>query len=92
MVLQVTGTYTYYLRSPARRDGRTSILAAFPLRLETIPLGVDLDRYRPASREENSSRASMNLEVGDDEVAVLYVGRLSHHAKRHPFPMFRGAT
>ena len=30
------------------------------------------------------------LGVGDDEVAVLFVGRLSHHAKAHPFPMFRG--
>jgi hypothetical protein len=29
--------------------------------------------------------------VDEDEVAVLYVGRLSHHAKAHPFPMFRAA-
>ena len=26
----------------------------------------------------------------EDEVAVLFVGRLAHHAKAHPFPMFRG--
>jgi hypothetical protein len=30
--------------------------------------------------------------VTGDEVAILYVGRLSHHAKAHPFPMFRGAA
>jgi hypothetical protein len=30
------------------------------------------------------------LHVEDDEVAVLFVGRLAHHAKAHPFPMFRG--
>jgi hypothetical protein len=30
--------------------------------------------------------------VADDEVVILYLGRLSHHAKAHPFPMFRGAA
>ncbi|MGH7127902.1 MAG: glycosyltransferase family 4 protein, partial [Planctomycetaceae bacterium] len=32
------------------------------------------------------------LNVADDETAVLFVGRLSHHAKAHPFPMFRGVA
>ena len=36
--------------------------------------------------------ARRSLDVADDEVAVLYVGRLSHHAKAHPFPMFRAAS
>ncbi len=30
--------------------------------------------------------------MAHDEVAILYVGRLSHHAKAHPFPMFKGVS
>lgn len=83
MVRTVTDDYASYLRdrhggSPGRKP-----------RLATIPLGVDVDRFRPASPEERMSWRS-RLGVADDEVAALFVGRLSHHAKAHPFPMFRG--
>ncbi|MGP0064237.1 MAG: glycosyltransferase family 4 protein [Isosphaeraceae bacterium] len=91
MVLEVTGTYADYLRGRLGAETVSRPTHAFPLRLETIPLGVDLDRFRPAGREERvASRRSIG--VADDEVAALYVGRLSHHAKAHPFPMFRGVS
>ena len=83
MVRSVTDDYASYLRD--RHGGSPGI----NVRLETIPLGVDVDRFRPATPEERAEWRS-RLQVEEDEVAVLFVGRLAHHAKAHPFPMFRG--
>ncbi len=59
--------------------------------LETIPLGVDAEKFRPPTLEERT-RERQRLGIADDEMMILYVGRLSHHAKAHPFPMFRGLS
>jgi glycosyltransferase involved in cell wall biosynthesis len=90
MVREVTQAYADYLR--ARLGGVPEHTSAkpMPIHLETIPLGVDIDRFRSANPEERAT-ARRSLGVTNDEVAFLYVGRLSHHAKAHPFPMFRGA-
>ncbi len=83
LVRAVTDAYADYLRE---RHGGTPQLC---VRLEQIPLGVNTDRFRPATAEE---RAAQRHELGaaDDEVVVLFVGRLAHHAKAHPFPLFHG--
>jgi alpha-maltose-1-phosphate synthase len=53
-----------------------------------IPLGIDTaafdrsDAYRAKWRSD--------LGIGEDDVVVLYMGRLSFHAKAHPFPMLAG--
>ncbi|MFI5259427.1 MAG: glycosyltransferase family 4 protein [Candidatus Limnocylindrales bacterium] len=91
MVREVTGTYADHLRArlggvPAR--GPSTPISA---RLETIPLGVDIDRFFPASPQDRAT-ARRSFDVAGDEVLILYVGRLSHHAKAHPFPMFRGVS
>jgi glycosyltransferase involved in cell wall biosynthesis len=83
MVRTATQAYADYLRelhggNPALR-----------LRLETIPLGVDLTKHRPATPQERTEWRK-SLGIDDDAVVVLYVGRLSFHAKAHPFPMFDG--
>ena len=84
MVRDVAGTYADHLRE--RHGGNPGL----NLRLEVIPLGVDADRFRPPTpAERQAGRAAFG--VGEDEVAVLFVGRLSHHAKAHPFPMYRAA-
>lgn len=83
-VKAVTGAYAEYL---ADRFGGAPALRP---RLELIPLGVSTERFRPATAEERSA-ARRQLGVADDEVMVLCVGRLSHHAKAHPFPVFRAA-
>ena len=87
MVREVTGAYAEYLGA---RFGVPSV-PDLVARIETIPLGVDVNRFHPASPEERSA-ARRSLGLADDEVAVLYVGRLSHHAKAHPFPLFRAAS
>ena len=91
MVREVTGAYADYLTDRFGRQATASSSLRTPVRLETIPLGVDIDRFRPANPAERAA-ARHSLGVDDDEVAILYVGRLSHHAKAHPFPIFRGAS
>lgn len=83
MVRAVTERFADYLRD--RHGGAPGL----NLRLETIPLGVDTGRFRPATIAERA-RVRTGLGIGDHEVVALFVGRLAHHAKAHPFPMFRG--
>ena len=83
MVRAVTGTYAEYLRE---RHGGTPAVRS---RLEVIPLGVNEQRFCPPTPQERAARRRA-FHIADDEVAVLFVGRLSHHAKAHPAPMYRG--
>ena len=54
--------------------------------LPVIPLGVDCARFAPDAGARAQQRAALG--IGPDEIAVLYLGRLSFHAKAHPFPMY----
>lgn len=82
MVRRVTGTYADYLRD--RHGGDPAVRP----QLVKIPLGVDTQRYRVATQDQRERERAV-LGVGNDEIVVLFVGRLSHHAKAHPFPMIR---
>ncbi len=53
--------------------------------LPVIPLGIDAARF--ASRQEWRAAWRERLGIGAEEVATLYVGRLSRHGKAHPLPM-----
>jgi glycosyltransferase involved in cell wall biosynthesis len=57
-------------------------------RLPVIPLGIDTDRFTPDARRR--ARARQVFGAGDDEIVVLFAGRLSFHAKAHPLPMYLG--
>jgi glycosyltransferase involved in cell wall biosynthesis len=59
-------------------------------RLEVLPLGVNPERFRPPRASERASERA-RIGAADDETVVLCVGRLSHHAKAHPFPAFHAA-
>lgn len=83
MVDAVTGAFAEYLQKQHGGTPRRRIA------LEIIPLGVNVDRFRPPTAEERTAQRR-RLGIADDELAVLFVGRLSHHAKAHPFPMYRG--
>jgi hypothetical protein len=54
-----------------------------------IPLGVDCDFFdlRPVTRKA----WRQELGIGADDVALLFMGRLSFHAKAHPLPMYVAA-
>lgn len=54
--------------------------------LPVIPLGVDCARFAADPAARAAQRAALGIAEGD--VAFLFVGRLSFHAKAHPFPMY----
>jgi glycosyltransferase involved in cell wall biosynthesis len=56
--------------------------------LPVIPLGVDTGAFAPDATRRGEWRRK--LEIGDDDIAVLFVGRLSFHGKAHPLPMYVG--
>jgi glycosyltransferase involved in cell wall biosynthesis len=56
--------------------------------LPVIPLGVDCDAYRPMPGVRADWRR--RLGIGEQDVSVLFLGRLSFHSKAHPVPMYRG--
>jgi len=59
------------------------------LQLPVIPLGVDCDAF--AARDGKSKlRADFRRRhaIGEQDVAFMFIGRLSFHAKAHPLPMY----
>lgn len=56
--------------------------------LPMIPLGVHGADFVFSADQRAAARAA--LELGPDDVAALFVGRLTFHAKAHPMPMFLG--
>ena len=72
-------------------DAKLGGQATTPVELPVIPLGVDCDGLEP-SEQAAAARAAWRerLGIAADDVALLFVGRLSYHAKAHPLPMYRG--
>ena len=57
--------------SPHERDAMARLYGADPKRIELVPCGVDLSRFRPLDQEESRRRLGLN---GDK--VFLYVGRI----------------
>ena len=55
-------------------------------RLVTIPLGINCSSFITNTHNRMLWRQKLGIAEGD--VAVLYLGRLSAHAKAHPEPMY----
>jgi glycosyltransferase involved in cell wall biosynthesis len=54
--------------------------------LPVIPLGIHTQNFLFSPLEKSKSRKE--LEISPEELVVLYVGRLSFHAKAHPLAMY----
>lgn len=67
--------------------------AAFecPVQLPVIPLGVDVRRFERITTPDKRVEQRQKLGIQDDEIVVLWVGRLSHAIKAHPLAMFQTA-
>lgn len=60
-----------------------------PAQLPIIPLGVDCDQYQNhPGREGYRGQWRNQIGAGAGDIVVLFVGRLSFHAKAHPHPMY----
>lgn len=68
-------------------EQRLGITRALLPQLPVIPLGIHTDDFRFSS----SSRAAARIVIGADEMTkvVLFIGRLSFHAKAHPLAMYQ---
>jgi len=55
--------------------------------LPVIPLGIDCPAFAPKQGRRDSSRAALGL--SEQDVAFLFSGRLSFHAKANPAPMYQ---
>lgn len=84
-VRSVVGSYCDYLAD--RFGGKPEMR----LKLEHIPLGVDTAKFRPPTDDERAAQRR-RLGIADDEVVVLYLGRLLHYGKVHPFPMYHSLS
>lgn len=54
--------------------------------LPVIPLGVHSADWTPSDAARHAARR--RLSIGDDEVVILFAGRLAYASKAHPFQMF----
>ncbi len=54
--------------------------------LPVIPLGVDCAKFVADPAARAAQRAALG--IGPDDIAILFMGRLSFHAKAHPFAMY----
>ena len=70
-----------YLKS--RFDSNNFIFPKLPV----IPLGIHTDDFIYSEKQRHVARVSLAVE--DDVLVVLFVGRLSFHAKAHPLAMYQ---
>jgi len=60
-----------------------------PVQLPVIPLGIDAAGMAARTTPEKRAAQRAKLGLGEKDIAVLWVGRLSHVIKAHPLAMFR---
>ncbi|TAF53845.1 MAG: glycosyltransferase, partial [Oscillatoriales cyanobacterium] len=70
----------------AQQFGRPPRIA---LDLPVIPLGVDCDPFAiDATDRDQRQRWRQHLKIAEEDVVILFVGRLIAYAKAHPIPMY----
>lgn len=62
-----------------------------PVQTPIIPLGIDTEKFARASSTEKRKAQREILGIAEDEIVILFVGRLSFATKAHPLPMFMAA-
>ncbi len=71
----------------ARLQRRLGITKCPSPQLPVIPLGINIQDFQFSEQQKSNARQSLNIHP--DEIVVLFVGRLSFHAKSHPLPMYK---
>ena len=84
MVVQLLEDQEAYLRQRFSLPAKSAMVRP---QLPVIPLGVDCAALAPQPGLRQDWRA--RLGIGPDDVVALYLGRLSHHQKAHPIPLFQ---
>jgi glycosyltransferase involved in cell wall biosynthesis len=83
MVESLLSGYQDYLAS---RFGAAQIPT--PVQLPVIPLGVDAETFQlTAAKKAAAQQLKAKLGIPIESIVFLFAGRLSFHAKAHPYPM-----
>jgi starch synthase len=64
---------------------------ACPVQTPIIPLGIDTDKFTRATTLDKRKKQRAMLGVNDDEIIILFAGRLSFATKAHPLPLMMAA-
>ncbi len=73
-------------------EGRIGARPPLELMMPVIPLGVDCDAFaQDETASADRARLRQGLGITADDVVLLFVGRLSFHAKAHPLPFYIAA-
>lgn len=80
-VLSVLQSQTDFLKA------RLGISQVILPQLPVIPLGIHTSDFEFSNSQKHSARDSLGITV--DTIVVLFVGRLSFHAKAHPLAMYQ---
>ncbi len=84
---QVLAAWSEYLQD--RIGAAPKVNAQLPV----IPLGVDTANFAPSATSARlRAGVRKQLEIGDNDVAILYVGRLNFYAKAHPLTSFQAIS
>lgn len=62
-----------------------------PVQTPVIPLGIDTQKFSALTSPEKRRAQREALGVADDEIVLLFVGRLSFATKAHPLPLMLAA-
>ncbi|MFY9287413.1 MAG: glycosyltransferase family 4 protein [Alphaproteobacteria bacterium] len=62
-----------------------------PVQTPVIPLGIDTDKFLRLTSDDKRTAQRKALNVSDDEVVILFVGRLSFATKAHPLALWQAA-
>lgn len=80
----VRTTFDKQLDYLATRFGRRP---ACDIQLPVIPLGIDVGKFESLATPDRRSEQRAALGVDNDEIVVLFVGRLNFLTKAHPLPL-----
>lgn len=62
-----------------------------PVQLPVIPLGIDIDKFSAKTAPTKRAEQRKKLGIGEEDIVLLWVGRLSAAIKAHPLAMFQAA-
>ncbi len=62
-----------------------------PVQLPVIPLGIDIEKFAAKNTPEKRALQRAALGIGDNDIVLLWVGRLSYAIKAHPLAMYQTA-
>lgn len=62
-----------------------------PVDLPVIPLGIHTTKFNSITTPQHRAAQRAALRISDDEVVILYIGRLSYATKAHPIALLKAA-